>query len=218
MWRIDKGWVYIADNTIQSNSGRVNSCTDKWSLYVGSRTFSEYSLEHQLTSNNLKNTSRNNLEREIDVSVSTIKIMSSGIDDADDVELHTDETVADLSPRIAYNFHHEEFLAGLQYNAPRLDYEKLGYGEHKAVPLRYDAEQEYEKQAQGGDTQSDMLTTQEAAETFMNLQYHAIQGNVNEVSSEDRRKFSLWILFNPALFKMFESQQGLTRDVNYTMN
>ena len=133
MWRIDKGWVYIADNTIQSNSGRVNSCTDKWSLYVGSRTFSEYSLEHQLTSNNLKNTSRNTLEREIDASVSTIKIMSSGIDDADDVELHTDETVADLSPRIAYNFHHEEFLAGLQYNATRLDYEKLGYGEHKAV-------------------------------------------------------------------------------------
>ncbi len=119
-------------------------------------------------------------------------------------------------PRTSYSFHHDEFVAGLQYNAPAADYEKLWYGESKAIPAGYSAEQEYAAEMPA-DSASDMFTVQEAADTFMDIQYHAILGNVNEVNGEDRRKFSLWIAFNPALFKLFEATQGLTREVNYAV-
>lgn len=117
-------------------------------------------------------------------------------------------------PQTSYSFHHQEFLAGLHYNAPVLDYEKLWYGENKSLPAAYDVEQDYATEMPV-DTTSDMLTVQEAEETFMNIQYHALLGNVNEVNGEERRKFNLWIAFNPALFKLFESTRGLTREVNY---
>lgn len=142
----------------------------------------------------------------------------SGITDSETEEGPADKDFfADhLFPRTSYSFHKEEFIAGLQYHAPALDYEKLWYGESKAIPAGYSAEQEYAAEMPV-DTTSDMLTVQEAADTFMNIQYHAILGNVNEVSSEERRKFSLWIAFNPALFKLFEALQGLTREVNYAV-
>ncbi len=113
---------------------------------------------------------------------------------------------------ISYSFHEEEFIAGLQYNAPALDYEKLWYGEKKNVPAEYALEgaQEYA-------STSDMLTAQEAEATFREIQYHAILGTVHEMNGDERRKFDLWIKFNPALFKLFESLQGLTREVNYGM-
>lgn len=211
-----EGWYYIAGNTIQSQTEQRN-LIDNWSLYVGSRIFSQGSLEHQLTFDQPKNTLKKNLEREIDASIGAIKTKKEEIDVGDEMELKTDEMVTDMSAHITYNFHHEEFLAGIHYNAPALDYETLGYGGNKAVSAGYAAEQDYESQIPD-DAESDMLTTQEAAETFMNIQYHALQGNIYEVSSEDRRKFSLWVAFNFAIFKMIESQQGLTRDVNYTMN
>lgn len=117
-------------------------------------------------------------------------------------------------PQTSYSFHHQEFLAGLHYNAPALDYEKLWYGESKTHSAEYGLEGEYVSEVPS-ETESDMLTVQEAEEVFMNIQYHAMLGNVNEVNGEDRRKFSLWIAFNPALFKLFEATQGLTREVNY---
>lgn len=212
-----EGWIYIAETMMQSHAGQGNSLTDNWSLYVGNRIFSEGSLEHQLAFDPSKNTLKKTLEREIDASISAIKTKKGEIDAEDGEELKTDKIVADVSPPLTYTFHHDEFLAGLQYNAPALDYETLGYGGSKAVPIGYAAEQDYESPIPD-DAQSDMLTTQEAAETFMNLQYHALQGNVYEVNAEERRKFSLWIAFNPALFKLFESLHGLTRDTNYAMN
>ena len=212
-----EGWYYIAGNTIQSQTGQGNSLTDNWSLYIGSRIFSQGSLEHQLAPDQPKNTSKKTLEREIDASICGMRTKKDAIDAGDEVELKTDETVTGMPPPITYNFHHDEFLARIQYNAPALDYETLGYGGSKIVFAGYDAEQDYEAQIPD-DAESDMLTTQEAAETFMNIQYHAMQGNIYEVSGEDRRRFSLWIAFNPALFKLFESLHGLTRDVNYAMN
>lgn len=62
---------------------------------------------------------------------------------------------------------------------------------------------------------SEQLDAREAEDTFKNIQYAAITGSTSDVSPDERRKFDLWIKFNPALFKMFESMYALTRDVNY---
>ena len=105
----------------------------------------------------------------------------------------------------------------MHYNAPGLDYEKLGYGERQIVPAGYIAEEEYGAEIHA-EAQSDMLTTQEAEEIFMKKQFDVLQGNMYEGNAEERRKLYLWIAFNPALFKLLESLHGLTRDVNYTMN
>lgn len=175
--------------------------------------------------------SERTLEQEIQAAISSIMVkeaispnpleqeIRSGLSDLADSE--TEESLPEKDffadnffPKTSYSFHHQEFLAGLHYNAPALDYEKLWYGESKALPAAYGAEQEYAAEMPA-DSASDMLTVQEAEETFMNIQYHAILGQVNDVNGEDRRKFSLWIAFNPALFKLFESLQGLTREVNY---
>lgn len=212
-----EGWYYITGTAIQSQTGQHNSLTDNWSLYVGSRISSEDSLEHQLASEQPKNTFKNNLEREIDASISAIKTKKKEIDVHDEKELKTDETITDVFPPLLYNFHHDEFLAGLHYNVPALDYETLGYGGHMAVITGYDAEQDYKAQIPD-DAESDMLTTQKAEEIFMKKQFHALLGNMYEGNAEDRRKLYLWITFNPSLFKLFESLHGLTRDVNYTMN
>ena len=187
-----EGWGYIAESIIQSNIGN---------------------LEHQLILSAQGNASKNELEREIEASISIIQ-RKSGSEDIAEEEPSNHDFTRNLFPQTSYSFQEQEFIAGLQYNAPALDYEKLWYGERKAIPAGYAAEQEYAVEMPA-DTASDMLTTQEAADTFMEIQYHAIQGNVYEVNGEDRRKFSLWIAFNPALFKLFESLHGLTRDVNY---
>ncbi len=130
-----------------------------------------------------------------------------------DKEIFTDN----FFPRTSYSFHQEEFIAGLQYNAPALDYEKLWYGEGKSISAGYVQDKDYVSEVSSG-TDSDMLTIQEAEETFMEIQYSAIFGNIYQINGEERRKFNLWIAFNPALFKLFESLQGLTRDVNYAIN
>lgn len=119
--------------------------------------------------------------------------------------------------RAAYSFPEEQFLAGLQYDAPALDYVKLWYGEKETGRAEYVSGAEAVAEA-WHEGESEILTVQEAAETFMDIQYHALQGNVYQVNAEDRRRFDLWIKFNLALFKLLESTQGLTRDVNYAVN
>ena len=138
-----EGWYYIAGNTIQSQTEQGNSLADNWPLYIGSRIFSEGSLEHQLAPDQPKNTSKKTLEREIDASICVMRTTKDAIDAGDEVELKTDEKVTAMSPHLTYNFHHDEFLAGILYNAPALDYETLGYGGSKAVSAGYDAEQDY---------------------------------------------------------------------------
>ncbi len=159
--------------------------------------------------------SHHSLEQEVGITLShlTDGETEESLDDTDDKI----NFAGNFSPRTSYSFHEEEFRAGLQYKAPALDYEKLWYGERQDHSAEYALNGEYVSEMPSG-AESDMLTVQEAAETFMDIQYHALLGNVYEVNGEERRKFNLWIAFNPALFKLFESLQGLTRDVNYAMN
>ncbi len=65
------------------------------------------------------------------------------------------------------------------------------------------------------DQDSEVLDAREAEDTFKKIQYAAITGNTSDVSPDERRKFNLWVKFNPALSKMLETMYALTRDVNY---
>jgi len=121
-------------------------------------------------------------------------------------------------PHLSYSFHEEEFIARSHYNAPAVDYEMLWYGERRRkVPPEYVAESTAVAEA-AADTRPEMLTAPEAEEVFMRIQYSAIVGNgsVYQVNGEERKRFDLWIKFNPALFKLLETLQGLTSNVNYS--
>lgn len=173
-------------------------------------------VEHQPAVRAGKISSRNELEREIEDSIS-IAQRKTGYEELAGEESSPRHFTPDWFPQNSYSFHHEEFIAGLQYNAPALDYDKLWYGEKTAISAGYAAEQDYESPIPD-DAESDMLTTQEAEKIFMKKQLQALQGNMYEGSADERWKLYLWIAFNPSLFKLFESLHGLTRDTNYTMN
>jgi phage/plasmid-associated DNA primase len=71
------------------------------------------------------------------------------------------------------------------------------------------------KEEKYNDTQAETLTTEEAEETMEDICWSSMMGNKSEVSYIERRKLSNWIMFNPALFKLFEAQ-AMTREINYT--
>ncbi len=65
------------------------------------------------------------------------------------------------------------------------------------------------------DTESELLTAEEAQEAIVDIQYATVMGSPHDVDAETRRKVDLWIKFNPALFHVFEATYGVTREVNY---
>lgn len=65
------------------------------------------------------------------------------------------------------------------------------------------------------DVQSEVLTREEAEVEIKNIQYAQIMGSPMDVDPTTRRKVANWILFNPALFALFESNYAITRDVDY---
>lgn len=106
----------------------------------------------------------------------------------------------------------EQFLAEQFYKAPALDYQELFNGQAKEKPtLRAE---EYSAEALNVETKREMLTTEEAEETFERIQYSSLLGTASDVSAEERRKFDWWIKFNPSYFAVFLAN-SLTRDVNY---
>jgi len=72
-----------------------------------------------------------------------------------------------------------------------------------------------EKSSMFNDAKSEVLTREEAEEKIKNIQYAQIMGSPMDVDPMTRRKVANWIMFNPALFRLFESNYAMTRDVDY---
>ena len=125
----------------------------------------------------------------------------------------TDIISADDSPQVNYSFHEERFIAGQFYNTPALDYVKMFYGEDKKAAAHYIPEEEYAT-THAPDTERELLSASEAKELFMDMQYATVTGAASDINFDDRRKFNYWIMFNRALFGIFELE-GVTREVNY---
>ncbi len=187
----------------------------------------EMNLEQALLSGT-RTASKNKLEVEIYSGIDSVRReLAAHLAEKDENRekiLVSDEafdTVANESPPVDYSFLEEQFLAGLRYGAPALDYVKLWYGDDKGKPAEYISGTDIPGTGSTADSltdgQSDMLTAKEAEEIFMEIQYHAMAGNIYQMNAQDLRKFNLSIIFDTALFKLRESLLGLTRNVNYWM-
>ncbi|MFH1827777.1 MAG: hypothetical protein ABH824_00810, partial [Nanoarchaeota archaeon] len=113
---------------------------------------------------------------------------------------------------VKYSTHEEQFLAELFYKNPSLDYKTLFNYLSKDKQPTFELIVDY---TSNSDTKSDMISTQEAEETFKEIQYANALGKPYDVDSEKARKFDFWIKFNPDLFGFFESRYALSRNVNY---
>lgn len=120
------------------------------------------------------------------------------------------ETLTDIK----YSFDKEKFLMEQFYNKEQVKYEQSLYKQSRSSS--FEPEEEY---LAGEDefyyAEAEVLTTEEAEETLVEIQYAAVLGTSNDVSYEKKRKFDLWIKFNSAMFGVFESTYALTRDVDY---
>ena len=119
----------------------------------------------------------------------------------------------EVNPEIEYSFFENEFIAGARYNAPALDYVKMFYGEDKVSSTKYVQDEEYATQ-HAPDTEREMMSATEAKELFKDIQYATVTGSGSDVSLKARRNFNTWIMFNKALFNMYQSE-AVTSEVNY---
>lgn len=126
-----------------------------------------------------------------------------------------DEVDDDLEPiNFDYSLHEEEHLMRNFYNNSPVDYIKLWY-DGNPPSAKFALEGEYLAHSANLETEQEMITTEEAEQTFVNIQYATVLGVAHNVDSTERRKFDFWIKFNPALFGLFESLHSVTKDVNY---
>jgi len=123
-------------------------------------------------------------------------------------ELDEDEMVS-----ISYSILNEELIKQQAYGAHTLDYNKMWYGESDAHSFSSDDEY-WTGEITINDVEPELLLPEEAQEVLTKLQYSAIMGTTTTDKQSDKRKIDMWIMFNPALFKLFEST-AMTRDVNY---
>lgn len=112
-----------------------------------------------------------------------------------------------------YSFPEEQLLAEQFYKSPALNYETIFYGPAREQFPAFGPEKMYSAD-DFREEESELLTTEEAEETFEKIQYSSMLGTASDVSAEERRKFDWWIKFNPSYFAVFLAN-SLTRDVNY---
>ena len=137
------------------------------------------------------------------------KVIEMDVEEGDDSSGSGD----DISPQVNYSFHEERFVAGQFYNTPALDYVKMFYGEDKKAAAQYIQEENYATN-HAPDAEQKLLSASEAKELFMDMQYATVTRAASDINFDDRRKFNYWIMFNRALFGIFELE-GVTREVNY---
>jgi len=140
------------------------------------------------------------------------KNIASEIKNEDSLEEDLDEDSEKLTD-IKYSFDEKQFLMEQFYNK-QIRYEQSLY-KQSGFSL-FEPEEEYlAAENEFYDIETENLTTEEAEETLIEIQYAAVIGTSNDINSEKKRKFDMWIKFNSALFKLFESSYALTRNVDY---
>ena len=61
-----------------------------------------------------------------------------------------------------------------------------------------------------------ILTVTEPGQTVKDIQYATALGAYHDVDVRTREKFSLWVMFNPALLGLFEASHKITGNVDYS--
>lgn len=68
----------------------------------------------------------------------------------------------------------------------------------------------------GSKNNSETMDNQEAKEMLVSVQYAKVLGTMTEINSDERKKFANWVMFNPALWKLFHRNYSVTEDVDYS--
>lgn len=90
------------------------------------------------------------------------------------------------------------------------------YGEQEKIYYHASSKEEEPTHFQLYDVQAETMTPPEMEETFVDMQYAVVLGQWTEMDFRDRRRFALSIMFDRALFNLYELDRGVTREVNYT--
>jgi len=143
--------------------------------------------------------------------IKKVKAESEDLEDSVDEETDDDE----VSVNVDYSFHEEKFITDMMYGGKALDYEQMFYGGN-TNSATFEFEEEYWSSEVFSDTDSETMETPEAEATMMEIQYNAILGATEDLDFNKRKKFANWVMFNPALLRMFESMYSVTGNVNYS--
>ncbi len=134
-------------------------------------------------------------------------------EEIEDIPTLTDDKKPEINIEYAIG---EGHLIQAYGSHPTLDYETLWYGPADKKGTVFESQEEYwTGNVRMSDVESEMLTTMEAQEKFIDIQYSVVIGERFSTNSIEKRKLDMWIKFNPALFSMMEQSYGVTRDVNY---
>ncbi len=149
------------------------------------------------------------------------KIAETEIALKDTEEMTLEEEVESLipekgaeAPQLRYSFSEEQFMMEQALNAPALGYEKKWYKE--GALSQFEAEEEYEaSQMVSSEAETEILSSEEAKEVMVEIQYAAMLGSTQQIDPEKREKLQWYILTNSSLFKLMERMCGIGGDVNY---
>lgn len=99
----------------------------------------------------------------------------------------------------------------------QIDHMQLWYGGARSqTGISEEEEELYKKGKDVSDVSQMILTVPEAEETLKDIQYATASGAYHDVDVKTREKFSLWVMFNPALLGLFESMYRITGNVDYS--
>lgn len=171
-------------------------------------------LENSLQMKEGKKNKKFNLEETFkkEGSENKIKIVEKETEDSLENEIEEDDP--ENSTKIKYSFDQELFQREQFYNKEQIRYEQSLYKQTRSS--LFESEEEYAaEENEFHDTEAEILTTEEAEDALIEIQYASVIGTSREINSEKKRKFDMWIKFNPALFKLFEASYALTRNVDY---
>jgi hypothetical protein len=115
---------------------------------------------------------------------------------------------------ITYSSQEERFLAENFYKS-NIDYDNLFSYTFSGIKAN-SQEDFYEDEAfASSDTHSETMSTEEAKEMLVSVQYAQVLGSMTELNHEKRRQFTNWVAFNKDLMGLFHTLYSVTGDVDY---
>lgn len=202
--------------TLSTFSPRLVEEKKKGTLPASLDQSTHFNLSTSLSGNNLGENKLENMVKTESPSKTSSKKEKCGDLNPEDSDNEVDSSNLSSRFTIKYSSLDEARMAENFYHSAGVDYDKLFYGPTSSTSAGFKFEDDYwSNTASSSDTDAECLDNPEAQKALADIQYATIVGATHEIAAETRRKFDMWIKFNPDLFKMYESNTALTREVNY---
>ena len=109
----------------------------------------------------------------------------------------------------------EELIIGNIYGVSKIDYDQLFNSKINVKKAEFE-EIEYQSERISNETKSETMSTEEASEMLLDIQYGAITGTNSDKSIIEKKRFINWTIFNQELLMLFHSLYSMTGDVDYS--